>query len=774
MCWHCEEDLGGARVRGEGGVIEKLHKLYHWNTIYPGLYAEGYLAKFEYASVGHGPWLRSTRAFIIIHILRCNETVQERILYLTMTEQTHRLSYQTLQKKDLFASDLLDDREDVIRSKTLRIDLLVQAAAALLDRTDRPELGRQLALQEVSSQTAAQAGLLRDRLDNQDEGRGAVDADGLLVDDVERGLVDQTHVEAFLAQALHRVQGPVQHVAVRDDVAGRTLADDLLLARDELVTLAEELLLGAFLQNVRHLGTGGEDEAHARLPEDLVHDGLHLLTVRGEVERGALRVHEAVVGEEVVQAEVAGVVGHLVDAAVREVRQHRAAVQTGHGDLRDAHLQERGEGGEHTLALAVAAKAEPGRGGEVASLHDTGGDEGFGVLGGDGLQTGGTSQVGVDDHHPAGGFFLAQLVEHAVHGLAEDGPARTLVLGRTQVLVRVRAALDLVVERELLRAVSALGQVLAGDFDVDHVVGMDLALDALDTGGHGAVHDHGSGTLVVDDVAHRAIQRVDVLALGADNVEAVAFQGSGDVKALQVLRRVSGDRDIVVVNEQLDVEVPGHSNACSLGVVSFLLGTIGTQHDDVLILVGHRDTVDHGPHVTETTGAELDTRREAQLGVARQLGVGVTVVQEMLRVDLAVHCGEKVLGCDTVARLVEESVDEAIGVGIDEGQKDADFRGRVEGTARVAGDTASGTSGGEGDDGISEDVDVVQEVVLLVGCESGIVGVKLEVLELLEINWELVPVCHVDGIVFLDQVECEKESWGSWRGETKENRIRGS
>jgi hypothetical protein len=65
--------------------------------------------------------------------------------------------------------------------------------------------------------------------------------EGVFVDDVERGLVDEADVDAFLARALHGVERAVQDLAVADHIARGALADDFVLARREGVALAEEL-----------------------------------------------------------------------------------------------------------------------------------------------------------------------------------------------------------------------------------------------------------------------------------------------------------------------------------------------------------------------------------------------------------------------------------------------------------------------------------------------------------------------------------------------------
>ena len=66
-------------------------------------------------------------------------------------------------------------------------------------------------------------------------------------------------------------------------------------------------------------------------------------------------------------------------------------VQTGHGELRDDHLQERRESREDTELVRI--ESETGRRGEVTTLHDTRRDEDLGVSLMDDLQTGRTLKI---------------------------------------------------------------------------------------------------------------------------------------------------------------------------------------------------------------------------------------------------------------------------------------------------------------------------------------------------------------------------------------------
>lgn len=110
----------------------------------------------------------------------------------------------------------------------------------------------------------------------------------------------------------------------------------------------------------------------------------------------------------------------------------------------------------------------------------------------------------------------------------------------------------------------------------------------------------------------------------------MTLKGLGEVVSLEVFRGVTGNGDVIVVDEDFDVEVLSDCQPGSLSVVTLLLRSIGTQAEDDLVTVGKGDAVDQGPHVSKTSGGEFNSRGQTQLGVTRKLGVGSTVVEKVL------------------------------------------------------------------------------------------------------------------------------------------------
>ncbi len=73
---------------------------------------------------------------------------------------------------------------------------------------------------------------------------------------------------------------------------------------------------------------------------------------------------------------------------------------------------------------------------------------------------------------------------------------------------------------------------------------------------------------------HTTPEIVDVLAVDGDDLQTVTLEGLGEFVALEVLRRMTGNRDIVVVKQQLHVQVLGDSETSGFRVVALLLRTV--------------------------------------------------------------------------------------------------------------------------------------------------------------------------------------------------------
>jgi len=149
----------------------------------------------------------------------------------------------------------------------------------------------------------------------------------LLIHEIERGFVDEAHIQALLTDAQYRIITAIQHVAVRDNVSILALEDDLILTRNKFIATPEELLFRVWLEDIWYLCARGENEADASLEEDTLDDRLHLQGVCGEVQPG-VHIIETIVTEERVETEVTSVVGHLINyGASTTGTQHAGKVQ---------------------------------------------------------------------------------------------------------------------------------------------------------------------------------------------------------------------------------------------------------------------------------------------------------------------------------------------------------------------------------------------------------------------------------------------------------------
>ncbi len=68
---------------------------------------------------------------------------------------------------------------------------------------------------------------------------------------------------------------------------------------------------------------------------------------------------------------------------------------------------------------------------------------------------------------------------------------------------------------------------------------MRTPLDPLDTRSHGSLGANSCRSIVVDDLAHCGIERVEVLSVGLDGFDTVSLKGGSYAVLFQVFRRMS-------------------------------------------------------------------------------------------------------------------------------------------------------------------------------------------------------------------------------------------
>ena len=75
------------------------------------------------------------------------------------------------------------------------------------------------------------------------------------------------------------------------------------------------------------------------------------------------------------------------------------------------------------------------------------------------------------------------------------------------------------------------------------------------------------------------------------------LEGLLDVVALEVIGRVAGNGDVVIVNHELHVEVASRREARRLRVIALLLRSVRAQAPCDLVGIRHRHSVHHRPHL---------------------------------------------------------------------------------------------------------------------------------------------------------------------------------
>ena len=131
--------------------------------------------------------------------------------------------------------------------------------------------------------------------------------------------------------------------------------------------------------------------------ENPLYHGVELPRISREVQAGRqVLVKEAIIGKEIVEAEMARIIRHVVGATVAEMTQYITKIETGHSDFTDAHFQKGGKRTKNTLPPLLHAK--PGSRTEIPAFHDATPDEHLRVCLVDDVEARGALQVAIN--HP--------------------------------------------------------------------------------------------------------------------------------------------------------------------------------------------------------------------------------------------------------------------------------------------------------------------------------------------------------------------------------------
>ena len=277
-------------------------------------------------------------------------------------------------------------------------------------------------------------------------------------------------------------------------------------------------------------------------------------------------------------------------------------------------------------------------------------------------------------------------------------------------------------------------EVLLGDIHRNDVVRLGKTFDTGDSRRHGPVVDDGHGSGCAHGAGHPGVEIVEILAVALVHGQTVSGEGLGHRETLDVVAGVTGDGDIVVIDDEFDLESVGDSDAGGLGVVALLLRAVGAETEDRRAGVRHGDAVDVRPHVAEPARAESHPGSVAEFGVAGQVSAGLTVVEDRFGGQVPVEHRHEVLDRHPVPGFVEIG-----GVGLpgpNEAIGDEHLGDDVVGAAGVAAD-ASGRSGRrEEDDGVTAELNVGRELAPLFGGQGFDLRVEGQRTELTEVHGE--------------------------------------
>ena len=131
-----------------------------------------------------------------------------------------------------------------------------------------------------------------------------------------------------------------------------------------------------------------------------------------KIEPGCIAIFKTIVGKEVVDPKMTGIVSHIINAGMGEVGQHVGSAESGHGDLGDHHLEKRREGAKNSLAARLRAKTGGHR--VVVAFHDAARNIDFWVVLANMVETAGAFKIGVDNDDLVGRIF------HGIENFADD------------------------------------------------------------------------------------------------------------------------------------------------------------------------------------------------------------------------------------------------------------------------------------------------------------------------------------------------------------------
>ncbi len=90
-------------------------------------------------------------------------------------------------------------------------------------------------------------------------------------------------------------------------------------------------------------------------------------------------------------------------------------------------------------------------------------------------------------------------------------------------------------------------------------------------------------------------QRIDIFTVAGEGGQTMSCQGLRQIIALHVRAGMTGDGNVVIVEQQFDIELASRCVAGRFSVIAFLLGTVAAEHDYGFAWIGFGNPVDITP-----------------------------------------------------------------------------------------------------------------------------------------------------------------------------------
>jgi len=228
----------------------------------------------------------------------------------------------------------------------------------------------------------------------------------------------------------------------------------------------------------------------------------------------------------------------------------------------------------------------------------------FGIGFADVMQSAGTFQIGIHHHHPV--FAVGHVFQNFADIFAEIIPVLGLFGSASTICGRFCFGEGCFQNLDS-GCLAVTLEISNGEIDRDHIVSLGRTFDAFYLRSHFAVVDKGDRAGGCQSFLNSFKKRVDVFPASGIDGEAMAHQRFFDVITFHVLAGMTGDGDIVVVDEELDVQLLRDGISGGFGIGAFLLRAVTAEQNHHSVRMSGRYPVDMTPQMPEPAGTEKDS-----------------------------------------------------------------------------------------------------------------------------------------------------------------------